>query len=178
MTSYVEKIRVPVRIAQAGLPPVDGYLSLGLQAEFHAGPETLLERLNTPSRVVPFQRGADERTLLFNRSDIEWVAADPAVAPHLICPANYQVTGEEAASVRMMGGNTLEGHVQMELPEHLNRASDYMNGPEDFFPLLTPFGVLLVNKQRVSCLELHHASPAPPFTGEKASVTGTGADAA
>lgn len=165
MTSYIEKIRVPVRVSQAGLAPIDGYLALGPQAEFHAGPETLLERLNTISRVIPFQRGEDERTLLFSRAEVEWVAADPAVAPSLICPPNYQVTSEERVSIRLSSGTSLEGQVQMELPEHLNRASDYLNGVEDFFPLMTPFGVLLVNKLRVSCFELHAVSPSPPFAG-------------
>jgi len=165
MTSYVEKIRVPVRVSQAGMPPMDGYLSLGPQAEFHAGPETVLERLNSPGRVIPFQRGEDERTLLLSRVDLEWVAADPAVASMLICPPNFQITSEETATLWLAGGTTLEGRVQMELPEHLNRASDYMNGAEDFFPLMTPFGVLLVNKLRVSCFELHAASPSPPFAG-------------
>jgi len=169
MTSYVEKIRVPVRVSQAGMAPMDGYLSLGPQAEFHAGPETVLERLNTPSRVIPFQRGEDERTLLLHRGDLEWVAADPAVAPMLICPPNFQITSEETATLWLVSGTTLEGRVQMELPEHLNRASDYMNGAEDFFPLMTPFGVLLVNKLRVSCFELHAPSPSPLFEGAKAT---------
>lgn len=174
MTSYVEKIRVPVRVSQAGLPPIDGYLALGPQAEFHAGPETLLERLNNVSRVIPFQRAADERTLLLSRTDIDWVAADPAVASSLVCPPTYQVTHEEGVGIRLVGGESLEGKVQIELPEHLNRASDFMNGPEDFFPLVTPFGVLLVNKQRVSCFELYADSPGPPFS-ERRSRAGRGA---
>lgn len=167
MTSYIEKLRVPVRVSQAGLAPIDGYLALDPQAEFHVGPETLLERLNSVSRVIPFQRGEDDRTLLLSRADVEWVAADPAVAPNLVCPTNYQVTSEERASLRLASGATLEGQVQMELPEHLNRASDYINGTDDFFPLMTPFGVLLVNKLRVSCFELHSVSPSPPFAGKK-----------
>ena len=169
MSSYVEKIRVPVRVAIAGAAPVDGHLSLGPQAQFHAGPETMLELLNAPNRVIPFQRGEDERTLLIKRADIEWMAADPAVAASLVCPSNYQITNEEHASIRLMTGGTLDGVVQMELPDHLNRASDFMNGSEDFFPLLTPFGVLLVNKLRISCTELPAPSPAPPFAGEKAA---------
>ena len=163
MTAYVEKIRVPVRVAHAGLPPIEGELSCGPQAEFHAGPETLLELLNTRNRVIPLQRSEDDRTLLLSRADIDWVAADPAVAPSLVCPPTYQVTHQESVVIRLTTGASLEGQVQVELPEHLNRASDFMNGPDDFFPLLTPFGVLLVNKERVSCFELLSASPSPPF---------------
>ena len=166
MTSYVEKIRVPVRVSQGGMPPVEGELALGPQAEFHPGPETLLECLNKPSRVIPVQRDDDGRTLLLNRDDIEWLAADPAVASSLVCPPTYLVTHQENVGVRLTSGASLEGQLQIELPEHLNRASDFMNGPEDFFPLLTPFGVLLVNKRRVSSMELHSASPGPPFASD------------
>jgi len=172
MAQYVEKIRVPVRVSQPGCAPVDGYLSLGPQAEFHPGPETILERLNAPDRVVPFQRGDDEQILLLNRRDIEWVAADPAVSSTLVCPPNYTVTAEEDVRLRLMGGGVLEGRVQMELPEEMNRASDFMNGREDFFPLLTPFGVLIVNKQRVSSFELSKPSPAPPESEPVASSKG------
>lgn len=174
MAQYVEKIRVPVRVSQPGCAPVDGYLALGPQAEFHAGPETILERLNAPDRVIPFQRGDDEQILLLNRRDIEWVAADPAVSTNLICPPNYVVTAEEDVHLRLMGGGTLEGRVPMELPQEMNRASDFMNAREDFFPLLTPFGVLVVNKQRVSSFELTKPSPAPPGeqNGESARASG------
>ena len=172
MTSYVEKIRVPVRVSQGGLPPVDGYLSCGPQAEFHPGPETLLELLNHAGRVIPMQRAEDDCTLLLSRADIDWVAADPLVTSTLICPPTYQVTHQESVELRLVSGATLSGQVQIELPEHLNRASDFMNGPEDFFPLLTPFGVLLVNKQRVSCFELHSASPGPPFSEPPHSTYG------
>src|SRR5262245_2163113 len=118
MTSYVEKIRVPVRVSQAGLPPIDGYLSCGPQAEFHAGPEPLLELLKPRTRVIPLQRSEDERTLLLSRSDIDWVAADPAVQSSLVCPPTYQVTHQESVEIRLVGGASLEGHVQIELPEH------------------------------------------------------------
>jgi hypothetical protein len=163
VTAYVEKIRVPVRVSYGGMPPIEGDLALGPQAQFHAGSETLLERLNQPGRVVPFQRAEDDRTVLLNRAEIDWVAADPTVSSSLVCPPTYNVTHQESVDLRLLGGGSLEGQVQIELPEHLNRASDFINGPEDFFPLLTPFGVLLVNKARVSSYELHSASPGPPF---------------
>jgi hypothetical protein len=169
MAQYIEKICVPVRLSQPGVAPVDGYVALGPQAEYHSGPETILERLNTPDRVLPFQRGEEEFTLLVNRSDIEWMAADPAVAPTLICPPNYQVTAEEYVRLRMVGGGELEGRVQIELPPDQNRASDFMNAREDFFPLLTSFGILLVNKQRVSSFELNAPSPRPPAESEKSA---------
>ena len=166
MAQYIEKIRVPVRLSQPGCLPVDGYLALDPQAQYHKGPETLLERVNAPDRVVPFQRGEDETILLVSRADFEWIAADPAVAPTLICPPNYTVTGEEHVRLRLVGGGELEGNIQMELPPEQNRASDFMNGGEDFFPLLTPFGILLVNKNRLSSAALTSPSPMPPSQNE------------
>jgi hypothetical protein len=37
-----------------------------------------------------------------------------------------------------------------------------MNGVGDFFPLLTPYGILIVNKHLVSRFELSAPSPLPP----------------
>jgi hypothetical protein len=162
MAQYIEKIRVPVRLSQPSYVPVDGYLALDPQAQYHSGPETVLERLNAPDRVIPFQRGDDESIVLVSRGDVEWIAADPAVASNLICPPNYQVTAEEHVRLHLVGGGKLEGKIQMELPPDQNRASDFMNGTEDFFPLLTPFGILVVNKERVSSMELSAPSPSPP----------------
>ena len=49
----------------------------------------------------------------------------------------------------------------MELPEHLNRVSDFLNQLEDFFPLGAERGVLLINKSRLACLRLFEGSPPP-----------------
>ena len=42
-----------------------------------------------------------------------------------------------------------------------NRVSDFMNSPEDFFPLATSDGVYLVNKSRVREIQLFLTSPRP-----------------
>jgi hypothetical protein len=49
----------------------------------------------------------------------------------------------------------------MELPEHLNRISDFINQTDDFFPLATRSGVLLINKARIASLRLFESSPPP-----------------
>jgi hypothetical protein len=49
----------------------------------------------------------------------------------------------------------------MELPEMLNRASDFLNGEEDFFPLVTNHGIVLLNKQRVLYTRAYESSPLP-----------------
>src|SRR5213592_1271236 len=137
MPEYIEKIRVAVRVSRPGEPLMEGTCSLSPGSPVHEGPETLLELLNTPITMLPFRRDADDATLLLSRTDLQWVVAGPGVAPELVRPASYCFTREERVSVRMRSGEAIEGMLQMELPENFNRASDYLNGPEPFFPLTT-----------------------------------------
>jgi hypothetical protein len=109
MTRYVEKLRVPVRVALVGCEPIEGHVSLAPRAELHDGPETILERLNAATRVIPFRCEADGTVLLAVRSCIEWVLAGPGVAPPLVRRAHYQYTREERVGVRLLGGAQHEG---------------------------------------------------------------------
>ena len=136
MLRYVEKLRVPVRFALLGDAPVHGEFSLAPQAELHEGPETLLERLDTPQRILPFHRTADNSVVLVTRVDIAWVEAVDAVDPHLVRPKTHRPTREEGAHVGLLEGEVFDGVLAMEMPhEFFNRASDYLNGADDFFPL-------------------------------------------
>jgi hypothetical protein len=158
---YIRKLRVVAWVSEPGEPPVEGHFLLNPQAEFHAGPATLLERLNSGDRVIPFQRCEDEAVLLLNRLEIEWVQPGPNVDPSLVCPSNYLVTREERVRVRLKSGDALVGLLRMELPEWFNRASDFLNGPEHFFPLVTEKGVVLVNKLCMLSTRLFEPSPEP-----------------
>ena len=166
MAEYIPKLRVAAVVSQAGQPPVEGSLSLSPQAQFHLGPETLLERLNTRDRILPFQRRGDGAVLLITRMEVEWVAAGPAVERDLICPRGYRVTREEKVQMRFASGEDLEGLLQMELPETLNRASDFLNSEEDFFPLVTKRGIVLINKHRVLHTRVFESSPMPVAPGD------------
>jgi len=157
---YVEKIRVAVRIPQSGLEPARGLIALAPLAELHAGPETLLERLNARDRWLPFER-EDGVVLLLARHELAWVAPARDVERSLVCPRTWRVTREERVCLRLDGGEELEGLLQMELPEFANRASDFLNGDEDYFTLLTDHGIVLVNKRSVRTVRLFEASPAP-----------------
>ena len=161
MPRYVGKLLVPGRIVQRGGEPIVGSVSVAERAELRPGPETLLEVLNTPRRVIPLLRENDHAIVLLNRLGIEYVEPDPSVEASLVRPANYRVTREERVEVRFLGGHGIEGRLEMELPEHINRASDYMNGPEDFFPLVTRNLTILVNKSRVSGTRVFESSPKP-----------------
>jgi hypothetical protein len=161
LAEFIPKLRVSVRVAQPGLSPTEGYFSLAPHAEFHSGPETVLERLNTRDRVVPFQRHADSATMLLSRHELEWVAIGPGVNEEWICPPTFAVTREERVRVRMRSGEEIEGLLRMELPELVNRASDFLNGPDDFFALVTADGVRLVNKHAVLDTRVYESSPLP-----------------
>lgn len=158
---YVRKVRVSVRILLPGQDPVEGFVSLDPSAERHQGPQTLLERLNRGDRVLPVLRGGERDVLLVNPLDVEVVEALANVPAELVVPPTYLVTHEERVRVRFMSGRMVEGTLRFELPNELNRVSDFMNADDDFFSLAGPHGILLVNKRRVSTTRLYEESPRP-----------------
>lgn len=161
MSRHVDKLRVPVRLARIGAPPEHGCVSLSPYAELHSGPESLLERLNAPTQVVPFQLPGSDVVLLVMRHQIEWVHADAGTDAQLVRPATWRSTREELVRVRTVGGETFEGVLAIEMPEAFNRASDYLNGDDLFFPLRMPDGTRLLNKLRIVDV-LVHADAALP----------------
>ncbi len=161
MTRYIEKHQVSVRVSRPGQEPQPGFLVLAAQSPHREGPETVLDLLNSPLRVVPLVRGPGEPVRLLTRLGIEWVMPDPQVQANLVCPRTYLITREERVEVHLAGGASLEGLIQMELPEEINRASDFLNLPDDFFPLVTPSGRLLVNKHHVRETQVFASSPRP-----------------
>ncbi len=161
MPQYVEKIRVPVRLARSGQPPIAGLISLSPRAELHDGPETLLECLNAAPRVLPFQLADGDSVLLVSREHIDWVESDASIEARLVRPPTFMATREERVRVRTAAGETFEGVIAMEMPHEFNRASDYLNGPEAFFPLRTPTGTRLLNKARVVDVLVRGSVPIP-----------------
>jgi hypothetical protein len=161
MPRFIEKIRVPVRLASIGAPPLAGRLSLMPLAELHEGPETLLERLNAPARVVPLEQASGEGVRLVMRQHIEWVEAGPEVEERLVRLAPFLTTREENVQVRLLGGGSIDGILSMEMPDEFNRASDFLNGPDDFFALRTATGTRLVHKACVVDVLLRVALAVP-----------------
>ena len=98
---------------------------------------------------------------LVARLDIEWVSPNPGVDYRLIGPTTFRVTHQERVLVRLKSGDSLDGVIQMGLPEGLNRVSDFLNGGDDFFPIATAQGVFLVNKHAVRDVTLFEPSPLP-----------------
>lgn len=165
MAEYVPKLRVPVVVVQAGEPPLRGALSLALHSANRVGPESVFDRLNTPDRLVPFHRAEDDAMLMLSRGALEWVMAGPGVEESRVCPAPIFTTAEERVGLRFQSGGTLEGMLRIELPSHLNRASDFLNGVDDFFPIVTDEGLRLVNKAQILDVVIFESSPLPPSAG-------------
>jgi hypothetical protein len=161
MPEYVDKLRVTVRVSRPGEPAVEGTLSLLPHSAHHAGPETLLELLDPSAGFLPFERTTDDAVLLLSRPDIQWVMVGLEVDPELIRPPAYKFTREERVWVSLRDGDVIDGVIQMELPENINRVSDYLNGPDRFFPLTTRQGTFLVHKAAVREVCLFDTSPAP-----------------
>ena len=161
MPEYIEKIHVTVRVSRPGESVLEGIVSLSPHSPSHAGPETLLELLNAPVAMLPFQRLSDDVTLLLSRADLQWLMAGPGVVPDLLRPLTFRFTREERVRVRLRGGEEFEGLLQMEMPEMINRASDYLNGPDPFFPLTTRQGILLIQKASAREIRLYDTSPLP-----------------
>ena len=69
----IQKLRAPVRLSQPGETPVDGHLCLTPEINGERRPETILELLNSPRRVIPFLRDADDSVVLLTRLNVDWV---------------------------------------------------------------------------------------------------------
>ncbi len=147
MNTAIQMVRVPVRIAQAGGPARDG--SLALRFEIEPGrPQTLIELLNQPRLMLPFFE-ADDSVALLNRLTLEWVAASPGFEAHRILPPHRSITRRQQVELRFASGPPLAGTIQWEASKEHLRVSDVLNGPDEFFALLSDTGVRIVNRQRV-----------------------------
>ena len=83
MPNYVEKIRIPVRVAESARPAHVGFFCLSPVANWHEGPENLNDLLNSEVRVVPFHRHEDGAMLLLTRMNVAHVTVGPEVEPQL-----------------------------------------------------------------------------------------------
>ena len=149
MDSYVVKRRTAVRVSQLGGENLDGLFCLALESPELHRPETILDLLNSSRRMVPFVRMGDRRISLLSRLNIPWVLATSEVARELIYPPHYVVAYEELVQVHFNDGGVIEGNLQVELTGERVRASDFLNSPGEFFPMLTRMGTLLANKSGV-----------------------------
>lgn len=168
MPTYTQKVRVPVRLSQPNLDPVDGLLALAPRQAGSERPETLLELLNSERNVIPFIRTADSALLLLTRPNIDWVAVGPGTEPRLVIPPDYVVTREQRVQLRFAYGGPIGGIIQWNDAGERNRLSDFLDWSTDFFAVKADAGTLIVNKQRVCETLVAEATPRPAPETEEA----------
>jgi hypothetical protein len=140
-----------------------GSLFLAPAHPYHEGPETLLELLNSRVRVLPFIHAEDGGTIMIARTAITWVQPDPVVDNALVRREGIMISREEEVEVELVDGYFARGLIQMELPEDYTRLSDFLNGDDEFFPLLLEEGTaVLLGKAAVRLVRAYQPSPSLP----------------
>jgi len=120
----------------------EGSLFLHLTAESHDGPETVLDRLNTPDRFLVLSVADDSPVVLLNKAQIIRVdvASKTAAA----------AADVEHVRVRLINGEQLDGTVRVEGPEGHHRLSGLLNAQSAFLPLQGPARLHLLQKRFIS----------------------------
>jgi hypothetical protein len=144
----VEKVRIPVRLAQHGREPREGWLLLYPPDQYNR-PETTLEMLNAPRNIIPFIEADGSSVLLLTRANIEWVAIGLDVESQFVVPPDRTVNVEQRVEVHFSDHSKIEGKIKWNATKDSPRLSDFLNASDDFFVMETAVGALVVNRQRV-----------------------------
>jgi hypothetical protein len=145
-------LSVPMQLARATFWTEDeatfeGSLFLHLTAESHDGPETVLDRLNTPDRFLVLSVADDGPVVLLNKSQIIRVDV-PADAASVDAPT--PPTDVERIRLRLINGEQLDGTVRAEGPEGQHRLSGLLNSQSAFLPVQGPAQLHLLQKRFIS----------------------------
>ena len=149
MPAYVEKVRVPVRLAQPNLAPRDGWFLLFPCVGAEQRTESLVELLNSRRSVIPFIPSGDVSVLLLTRSNIDWVAVSPGVEPTLVFPPGLERNQGQRVGLRFLDESRVEATIDWFSERGQERLSDYLNVCDTFVVGRTGFGTLIWNKQRI-----------------------------
>jgi len=145
-------LSVPMQLARAIFWTEDeatfeGSLFLHLTAESHDGPETVLDRLNTPDRFLVLSVADDSPVVLLNKAQIIRVDVPSEAGPP---EAAAPVAAVEHVRVRLINGEQLDGTVRVEGPEGRHRLSGILNAQSAFLPLHGSSRLHLLQKRFIS----------------------------
>jgi len=161
MDHYIPKRRIPVTLWSDDLHGVQGHLFLDLDAAGNRH-QTVIEKLNESTRFLPLAVGDEGRIHLFNKHRLARVTAGRQVIQSDIFARGFTPWREEEIEATMSDGATLAGRVWMPLQRETQRVSDFMNQHGwEFFALITPIAVHLVNTAAVVGLKLSESAGAP-----------------
>lgn len=161
MDHYIPKRRIPVTLWSGDLPGLPGWIFLDLDAAGNRH-QTVLEKLNESTRFLPLAVGDDGRIQLVNKHRVTRVTAGRQVIQSDVFARGFLPWREEESEVVLDDGTTLSGHVWMPLQRETQRISDFMNQRgREFFALITPIAVHLVNTAAVVSVKLSESAGAP-----------------
>ncbi len=148
------ELSVPMQLTRATFWTEDkatfeGTLFLHLSAESHDGPETVLDRLNTPDRFMVLGVAGDGPVVILNKAQIIRVDLSAQGGTDETDEA-MPMSDVEQVRVRLINGEQLDGTVRVEGPVGRQRLSDFLNAPPSFLPLQGPARLHLLQKRFIS----------------------------
>jgi len=161
MDHYIPKRRIPVTLWSDDLQGLQGWVFLDLDAAGNRH-QTVLEKLNETSRFLPVAIGDDGRIQLVNKHRVSRVTTGRQVIQSDVFARGFQPWREEGAEVAIDDGTTLVGRIWMPLQRESQRISDFMNQRGwEYFALITPIAVHLINTGAVVGIQLSESAGAP-----------------
>lgn len=145
----ITKLWVAVRLAQPQHDPRDGWFQLFPELDDLGRPETVLELLNSPRRVIPFLKREEESVVLLVRENIDWVAVGPGEETHLVVPPEQPAAHVQRVEFGFLDERRVAATVRWGDFRIRERLSDFLNQPDPFVAAEAAFGTLIVNKSRL-----------------------------
>ena len=160
----VPKCCVPVKLYGFDGSVTRGSVFVDPASPRHEGTQTVLEKLNGPENFLVVDVGQGAAREIVQKRHLLKVTPSAEVPLAQVFVPEGRVTRQEEVSLSLTNGTALHGRIWMGLPHDQARLSDFLNGGEDFFPLLIPGGIHLVRTESV--LKVLPRDPAiSPTTG-------------
>jgi hypothetical protein len=161
MDHYIPKRRIPLTLWSGDLGSLQGWVFLDLDATGNRH-QTVLEKLNETSRFLPVAIGEEGRIQLVNKHRVSRMTTSRQVIQSDVFARGFQPWREEEAEVALDDGTTLAGRIWMPLQRESQRISDFVNQRGwEYFALITPIAVHLVNTAAVVGIKLSESAGAP-----------------
>ncbi len=161
MDHYIPKRRIPVAYWSADTGAAEGQIFLDLDPS-GSRHQTILAKLNSPSRFLPVATGPNGRIELVSRVRLLRLVPGPDVLHSDVFTRGFTPSREEDAEVWLTDGSSVTGRVWMPLERPSQRISDFMNHRgREFFVLLRGREVQLVNAVAVARMSVAESAGAP-----------------
>ena len=161
MDHHIPKRRVDIRLWSADSRGAQGQIFLDLDP-LGSQHQTVLAKLNEPSRFLPVAVGPEGRIELLHKSRLVRVQPGAGVLQSDVFTRGFAPWKEEEAEVWLSDGSAVSGRVWMALERPTQRVSDFMNQRGlDFFVLLAGREVQLIHSAAVVRMALSESAGAP-----------------